>query len=243
MLLKRGAGFKVSITILDVDGTLVDSNYQHVLAWHRAFRSHGVVLELWRIHRHIGMGGDQLVSALAGEHVEREHGDEIRAAARDAYMQMIDEVEPVRHAKELLVELDRRGHTVMLASSAKQEELDRHMGLLDIRELVAGWASAADVVATKPASDLLDVALDRSGADVSDAVMIGDSPWDVMAAQSAGMPTLAVMTGGFSREELLQAGASDVFESVATLCEMLDETILGGAVTPAGFAKNQTTDV
>ena len=89
--------------ILDIDGTLVDSNYQHALAWYRAFRDHGIVLPLWRIHRHIGMGGDQLVAALAGEGFDREQGDDVRAAEKALYMALIDEVRPLEGARELVV--------------------------------------------------------------------------------------------------------------------------------------------
>src|SRR5699024_10754080 len=105
--------------ILDIDGTLVDTNYQHAIAWHRALRDHGYTVQLWEIHRHIGMGGDQIVAALAGDDAEREHGDSIRSAEGDAYGELIDEVEALHGATELLGELRERGATTILASSAK----------------------------------------------------------------------------------------------------------------------------
>src|SRR5947209_14307730 len=108
--------------ILDIDGPLVDTNYQHALAWFRAFRNNGIVLPVWRIHRHIGMGGDQMVGALTDDGVEREKGDDIRGAEKDLYFEMIEEVEPMEGSRELIVDLKRRGHTVVLASSAKAEE-------------------------------------------------------------------------------------------------------------------------
>src|SRR3954454_3385555 len=110
--------------ILDVDGTLVDTNYHHVIAWYRAFRRHDILLPLWRIRRHIGMGGDQVVGALAGEEVERERGDDIRAAEKELYFELIDEVEPFEGARGLIETLKERGHAVVLASSAKAEEID-----------------------------------------------------------------------------------------------------------------------
>jgi len=216
----------VGAAVLDIDGTLVDTNYQHALAWYRAFRSCDVVVPIWRIHRHIGMGGDQLVAALTGEEFERRHGERVRAAEKDAYMAMIDEVAPTDGASELIDELHRRGHEVLLASSAKPEEVEHYLDLLDARERADAWTSAGDVQATKPEPDLVRVALERAGVEPQDAVMVGDSPWDARAAKAAGVPTVAVMTGGFSREELLVAGALAVFESVAELRRALDETPL-----------------
>jgi HAD superfamily hydrolase (TIGR01509 family) len=216
----------MSLAILDVDGTLVDTNYQHTLAWYRAFCEHDIVLPVWRIHRHIGMGGDQLVPALTSEQVEQERGDDIRDAESRCYRELIGEVRPMQDARRLIEDLHERGHTVLLASSAKQQELDHYLQLLDARELVDGWTSSADVQATKPAPDIVQAALDRAGANADEAVMVGDSPWDAEAAARAGVGTIAVMTGGFSEEELKQAGASAVYESVAGLRRALDRTPL-----------------
>jgi HAD superfamily hydrolase (TIGR01509 family) len=216
----------LAVAILDVDGTLVDTNYHHAIAWYRAFRRCGIVLQLWRIHRHIGMGGDQLVRALTGERVESEHGDEIRAAESAQYQELIGEVAPMEGSHELLEELNRRGHTVVLASSARREEVEHYLDLLDARAHARAWTTAADVRATKPEPDLIHRALEKAGGEAEQAVMIGDSPWDAQAASRARVATLAVMTGGFAREELLGAGAEAVFESVAELCRRLDETKL-----------------
>lgn len=215
------------IAILDIDGTLVDTNYHHAMAWNRAFRQHGHVLPVWRIHRHIGMGGDKLVEALCGEEVEREQGDDIRGAEKPLYMAMIDEVEPLAGSRELIADLKQAGHTVILASSAKEDEVDHYLDLLDARELADGWTSSADVEETKPAPDLVRSALDKAGADAGEAVMIGDTPWDVEAAERAGLPTLTVVTGGFCEAELREAGASAVFESVEDLRAGLRQTPLG----------------
>jgi HAD superfamily hydrolase (TIGR01509 family) len=212
--------------ILDIDGTLVDTNYHHSIAWFRAFRQNGVVLPIWRIHRHMGMGGDQLVAAVAGEQTEQEKGDEIRTAEKALYMALIEEVEPMKGARELIVELKGRRHAVVLASSAKAEEVDHYLDLLDVRELADAWTTAADVKATKPSPDLVQTAIDKAGADA--AVMVGDTTWDIKAAQRAGVETIAVITGGFSRAELEEAGAALVYESVAELRERLDETPLAG---------------
>jgi HAD superfamily hydrolase (TIGR01509 family) len=210
--------------ILDVDGTLVDTNYQHTLAWYRAFRGQGIVLPLWRIHRHIGMGGDQLVEALAGAKCDEEQGDEIRAAEKELYLALIDEVEPFEGARELIAALKERGSTVVLASSAKENELEHYLDLLGARDLADAWTTSADVEATKPAPDLVLAALEKAGG--GEAVMVGDTTWDCQAAGKAGVPTVAVLTGGFSEQELEDAGAVALYESIAVLRERLDETPL-----------------
>ncbi|HYU61089.1 MAG TPA: HAD family hydrolase [Solirubrobacterales bacterium] len=211
--------------ILDIDGTLVDTNYHHAVAWYRAFRRHGIVLPVWRVHRHIGMGGDQLVAALAGDAVEEHKGDRIRDAEKELYMELIDEVEPFEAARELIEELKRRGRTVVLASSAKEDEVEHYIELLDARQLADGWTTSADVEATKPEPDLVRAALDKAGEE--QGVMIGDTPWDARAAARAGVETVAVLTGGFAEQELRDAGACAVFESVAELRTELDSTPLG----------------
>jgi HAD superfamily hydrolase (TIGR01549 family) len=212
--------------VLDLDGTLVDTNYHHALAWYRAFRQHGVVLPVWRIHRHIGMGGDQLVGALAGERVEDELGDGIRAAEKALYLALIEETEALDGAAELVRDLKRRGLVVVLATSAKEQELDHYLDLLDVREDADAWTGANDVERTKPHPDLVHAALDKAG-DVDGAVMVGDTVWDVEAAARAGLETICLTTGGFAAQELLDAGAVAVFESVQELRERLDETPLG----------------
>jgi HAD superfamily hydrolase (TIGR01549 family) len=216
---------KPPTAILDIDGTLVDTNYHHTLAWYRAFLKHDVALPLWRIHRHIGMGGDQLVGSLCGEEIERERGDAIRETEGDQYMELIDEVRPFAAARPLIDELRTRGHAVVLASSAKSHEVDHYLDLLDAREAVDGWTTSADVEKTKPHPDLVAAAVEKAGG--KEAVMLGDSTWDCEAAKKIGVPTIAVLTGGFSEQELHQAGAAIVFESLEELIENLDRTPLG----------------
>jgi HAD superfamily hydrolase (TIGR01509 family) len=216
----------MAIAILDIDGTLVDTNYHHTIAWYRAFRQHGIILPLWRIHRHIGMGGDQLVSALTDEQTEEKMGDDIRAAEKVLYFELITEVETMEGSRELIEDLKRRGHTVVLASSAKEDEVEKYLDLLDARDLADAWTTSADVENTKPQPDLVNAALQRAGGEADDAVMVGDTPWDVHAAKDAGVETVTVRTGGFGDDELREAGAIAVFESVAQLREKLDETPL-----------------
>jgi len=212
------------IAVLDVDGTLVDTNYHHAIAWYRAFREHGLTMPVWRIHRHIGMGGDQLVAAVAGKRVEDRQGDSIRAAETALYADLIGEVQPFADARRLLELLADRGHRLVLASSGKRDEVDHYLDLLDARDLVEAWTSSADVDRTKPDPDVVQAAIDKVGG--GEAVMVGDSTWDCEAAARAEVPTVAILTGGFSDQELRQAGAGWVFESLSELCERLDETAL-----------------
>jgi HAD superfamily hydrolase (TIGR01509 family) len=211
--------------ILDIDGTLVDTNYHHAIAWFQAFRQHGHVVPLWRIHRHMGMGGDQLIASLLSEEVEQREGDDIRSAEKALYLSVIEQVEPLRGARELIQDLRDRGRPVVLASSAKPNELDHYLDLLDARELVDGWTSAGDVQRTKPAPDLVLAAMKKVEGDR--AVMVGDSTWDCEAAKAAGIDAIAVLTGGFSEAELRDAGASQVFHSIDDLRIRLDETPFG----------------
>jgi HAD superfamily hydrolase (TIGR01509 family) len=211
--------------ILDIDGTLVDTNYHHAIAWYRAFRQHGHLLPIWRIHRHIGMGGDQLVKALLSEAVDEAEGDDIRSAEKALYLSTIHDVAPLRGASALIQDLSDRGHPVVLASSAKAVEVDHYLDLLGARELADGWTTSADVEATKPEPDLVLAALEKAGD--GPAVMVGDSTWDCEAAKRAGIETIAVLTGGFSEDELLDAGASAVFHSIDDLRVRLDETPFG----------------
>lgn len=219
--------------VLDVDGTLVDTNYQHAIAWHRAFREHGYRVAIWEIHRHIGMGGDQLVEALIGEEGENESGEDLRDAHSEAYGKLIGEVEAMDGASELIADLDDAGATVILASSAAGDEVERYVDLLGAGERIAGATTSADAGRTKPDPELVQVALDQYGSG-GPALMIGDSTWDVKAAEAAGVPTLALLTGGFSEAELREAGAAAVARSIATLREDGVGSVLDLAGTPAG---------
>jgi len=215
----------LTVAILDIDGTLVDTNYHHAVAWHRGFRAHGYTVQLWQIHRHIGMGGDQLVASLIGEQADEQHGESIRDAEKQAYMSLIGEVAPLEGARELLLDLRERDHTVVLASSAKPDEVEHYLDLLVARELASDWTTSADVEQTKPKPDLMLAAMEKAGGD--DAVMIGDSTWDCEAAKRAKVATIGVLTGGFSRDELEDAGAASVYRSIVELRGDLDATPLG----------------
>lgn len=213
-----------STAIVDIDGTLVDTNYHHVLAWQRAMTAHGHEVPGWQIHRTIGMGGDQLVGHLLGDEVENRQGDDLRAAESERYQELIGEVRPFPGARDLLGRLHDEGLTVVLASSAKEEELEHYLELLDARPVVDAWTSSADVEATKPAPDVVEAALERAGD--RDAVLIGDTVWDVEAAARAGIPAIAVLSGGVGADELRDAGAIHIVDDVRALTADLAATLL-----------------
>ncbi len=213
--------------ILDIDGTLVDSNYHHVIAWYRALRGQGLVLPLWRIHRAIGMGGDQLVEALAGEQVERRYGDDLREAWVEEFDPMLGEIKALEGATELLDQLRRRGFKLVLASSGKPQHVEHFLELIDGRSYAQAWTTSQDVEATKPAPDLMAVAVGK--VDGARGVALGDSTWDFVAAKKLDLPTIAVRTGGFSDAELQKAGADQVFDSLPELVASIDDTAFRAA--------------
>jgi HAD superfamily hydrolase (TIGR01509 family) len=216
-----------TIAVLDVDGTLIDSNYQHALAWYRALRSVGEIHPVWRLHRLIGMGGDQLVTALGGEDLERRVGDEARKRQGQEVDALIDEMAPLPGARDLLVAIKDRGHRLVLASSGQERHVETFLDVLDARDLADAWTSSSDVEASKPEPDLLQVALQKLGASPeASSVMVGDSVWDVEAAKKAGMPAIVVRSGGFGDDELRGAGAVALYDTPGDLAAALDDTPL-----------------
>jgi len=213
----------VPAALLDVDGTLIDTNYHHALAWYRAFRDKGIVLPVWRIHRHIGMGGDQLVPALVPDIDDALH-EVVEETRSERYGELIGEVQAFDQAHELIADLKEGGATVVVASSSPQDELDHYLDLLDARELLDAWTTKDDVEATKPEPDVVAAALAKAASD--EAVMLGDTPWDVKAAERAGLATICLLTGGWSRQELVDAGAAAVYESIPELRQNLGKAPL-----------------
>jgi HAD superfamily hydrolase (TIGR01509 family) len=217
------SGASAPAVLFDVDGTLVDSNYLHVHAWYRAFTDAGLNVEAWRIHRSIGMDGSTLVASLA------ERADEdTRALVKDLhsshYKKTASMLRPLPGARELLERVKALGLQVVLASSAAEDELSMLRRVLARDDLVSAVTSSKDVDTAKPQPDIIHVALERVGADVANAVFVGDAVWDVEACKRAGVATIALLSGGVSRAELEMAGAQHIFDNALDLCEHLDST-------------------
>jgi phosphoglycolate phosphatase-like HAD superfamily hydrolase len=212
--------------ILDVDGTLVDSNYHHALAWSRAFRRHGHDIELWRIHRAIGMGGDKLVAHVAGDEVEQSEGDALRDAWTREFDGLIGEVRPFAGSRPLLEAVKAKGLHLVLASSGQPKHVRTFLDLFGGRSLADAWTTSDDVEESKPAADLLAVALERVGG--RQGVMVGDATWDAEAAVAGGMPAIGLLTGGFAEGELRAAGVVDVYAGPSELRSALSDGRLDG---------------
>jgi HAD superfamily hydrolase (TIGR01549 family) len=216
-----------AIAVLDIDGTLIDSNYHHALAWFRALRAVGETYPVWRLHRLVGMGGDELLTALGGEQLQARVGDRAPELQGKEIDGLIDEMVPLPGARDLLVAIKERGHRLVLASSGQQRHVEAFVDLLDARDVVDDWTTSSDVDAAKPSPDLLQVALKKLGAP-SDAasVMVGDSVWDIVAAKKAGMPAIAVRSGGYGDTELEEAGALAIYDTPGDLATALGDTPL-----------------
>jgi HAD superfamily hydrolase (TIGR01509 family) len=198
--------------LLDVDGTLVDSNYLHTLAWSRALHAGGEWAPMSAIHRLVGMGGDQLVQHLTGR-----RDDALAGLWREHYEALMDEVRPFPGATELLSALHGRGMRVILASSSPADHVRHMVDLLDAGPVIDGTTSADDADVSKPAPDIFEAALRVGGIDRQRALVVGDSTWDIQAARAAGMATIGVETGGYSRHELMEEGACGVHQDVQEL--------------------------
>ncbi len=191
-----------------MDGTLVDSNHHHSLAWSRAFKRYGLTVPLWRIHRAIGMGGDKLVAEVSDQRTEDEVGDGLRDRWTLEFDLLIGEVRPFDGTRPLLETLKRRGLHVVLASSGQPARRDVPRPLR--RPVCRRCLDHADARESKPAADLLHAALDR--VEGSSGVMVGDATWDAQAAVAARMPSIGLRTGGFGEAELRDAGETEVFD-------------------------------
>lgn len=215
------------VAIFDVDGTLMDTNYHHALAWSRAFLRFDLSFPVWRLHRAIGMGGDRFVAHVAGPGVEERHGDELRAAWTEEFNRFVPEVRAFEGTRAVLEHVRRRGFRLVLASSGEKSQVEAFLELIDGAELAEAWTTADDAESSKPAPDILEAAMARVPG--SSGVMVGDSIWDCEAANRLGFPTIGLLTGGYARCELEDAGADSVFASLAELRIGLDDTPLARA--------------
>lgn len=200
--------------LLDIDGTLLDTNWLHTVAWWRAFRTCGLTIPMARIHRLVGMGGDRLVPTAAGREV-----DGAEDAYADEFEGLRDQVVALPGAQELIAALDRAGLRVVLASSARQSDLDHFRAVIDMDDVLAGATSSGDVDESKPSQKIFDVALDRFGLDRSSTLVVGDTGWDGEAAERAGLRFVGVETGGWTAADLRHAGAVAVYADAAALAE------------------------
>lgn len=196
--------------LFDVDGTLVDTNYLHALAWSRAFVDVGEWAPMNAIHRLVGMGSERLVEELLGKPSEA-----AADARKERYAELIDEARLFPGAAQLLQRAHDEGLVVVLASSAPRDELDRMIELLDAGDAIDATTSADDVGEAKPAPDVFEAALRAGGVDRELCLVVGDSIWDVQAARAAGIGCVAVESGGFSAHELREEGAVAVHRDPA----------------------------
>ncbi|GAA4155878.1 HAD family hydrolase [Gryllotalpicola daejeonensis] len=210
----------IRAVLFDIDGTLVDSNYLHVAAWHRAFQATGEQVDAWRIHRGIGQDSATLLSSLVGERSDEwvEHAKSLHTRF---YEDLASRLRVFDGARELITELDRRGVRVVLATSAPEDELSLLTGLLAVDDAVYATTSADDVDTAKPDPDIIGIALERAGVGAAEAIMIGDAVWDMKASRRAGVTPYAVLSGGVGAEELREAGAQGVFEDARAVLEHL----------------------
>ena len=213
--------------VFDIDGTLVDSTYHHALAWQRAFDDNDVTLPFWKIHRTIGMGGDKLIAHVAGDEVEERLGDTLRDVWREEYIKIKSEVRVLPGATALVKKLAADGYLVALASSGDPEFADEALDDLDIRDDVATLKTSSDADESKPEPDIVFVTLDAVGT--GRAVLVGDTPYDVEAAERAGLKCIALRSGGYSEAELVDAGAVLVVDAPEDLMDVDWEQYLAAA--------------
>ncbi len=213
--------------IFDVDGTLVDSNDLHIEAWREAFAHYGIGLAYDQIHAQIGKGGDQLIPVFCSQEQVDKFGDELDRLRLEIFTRdYLPQVRPFPHVRELFERLRDDGLQIALATSSKQTELQSHLENLDVEDLLDGATSADDAEHSKPCPDIFEAALGRlDGVRPSEAVVVGDTPYDAIAAAKAGMQTIALLSGGFSEETLREAGAIEVYVDVADLLEHYEEWI------------------
>lgn len=217
----------LAAVLFDVDGTLVDSNYLHAVCWWEAFIQAGHDVPMARIHRTVGMGSDQLLDALLPADRDRAADDGMRAAHGALYATYWSRQRPLPGAADLLRACKRRGLRVVLASSADVREFAALRAVLAAGDAIDEATSSADVERSKPAPDLVQVALDKAGVRPDAAVFVGDTIWDVRACGKAGVPCVGLLSGGISRAELLDAGAVEVYEGPAELLDALPRSVLG----------------
>jgi HAD superfamily hydrolase (TIGR01509 family) len=214
--------------IFDVDGTLVDSNNLHVEAWQQAFKRYGKEIAFEDVHKQMGKGGDQLMPVFCSPEELNSYGSELEKQRVDLFAnQYLPRVKPFPKVRELFERIKNDGFRIVLASSATEDEVETHKKNLGIKDLLETSTSADDAEKSKPHPDIFQAALSRLGnAKPEEAVVIGDTPYDVIAASKAGIQTIGLLSGGFTEDELRETGAVEIYRDIADLLENYDESLL-----------------
>jgi HAD superfamily hydrolase (TIGR01509 family) len=223
---EKGEG-PVTAALFDVDGTLVDTNYLHTVTWWEAFAQAGYEVPMADIHRAIGMGSGQMLDKLLPEDRDRDSDTDVRMAHSTLYATYRSRLRPLRGAADLLRACKQRGLAVVLASSADQAEFDALRAALDAEDAIDATTYSGDVESSKPAPDLVEVALDKIGVPAGEAVFTGDTVWDVQACRKAGVPCIGLLSGGVSSDELTSAGAAEIYRGPGDLLAALSDSLLG----------------
>ncbi len=213
--------------LFDVDGTLVDSNYLHTVAWWQAFRRMDLDVPMSAVHRAIGMGGDKLVEHLLGEDRDKDQDEKLDATHGAIFSTWWPSLRSFDGARELLLACAEKELTVVLASSASEPELKVLRTVIDADSAIAAATSSSDAEESKPSPDILQAALDSSSLTAQDTIFVGDSVWDVKAAAELEIPTIGLLSGGTSEAELRDAGASEIWNDPRELLENLETSMLG----------------
>jgi HAD superfamily hydrolase (TIGR01509 family) len=205
------------VVVLDVDGTLMDTNYLHTEAWARAFEKAGYRVPREKVHKQVGKGAELLIHEFVDDD---DAVEEIQNLHSEFYQGFQKFGHPLPGAKELLSSLKERGYQVWFVTSAKDEELEHHMQELEAEDNIAGVVNSSSVDNAKPAPDIFEEALRRAGTTAEETVALGDAIWDVRSAKDAGIRTVAVLSGGaFHTQDLEEAGAVAVYEDCAAILE------------------------
>jgi len=217
---------KIRAVLFDVDGTLVDSNDAHAHAWVAAFTEFGIPVEFAEVRRRIGMGGDKLMPDLSGLDEESPLGSAVATRRGEIFVdRFLPLLKPFPESGRLIAELKARGHTVVAASSAKRDELKHLLAIAGAQTLMDGSTSSDDASNSKPDPDIIHAALKRAQASSADAVMIGDTPYDIEASRRAGIAVIAFRCGGWTDEDL--AGATAIYDGPWDLLSKIDESLVG----------------
>ena len=214
--------------LFDVDGTLVDTNYLHAVTWWQAFAQAGHHVPMAEIHRAIGMGSDQLLERLLPGDRDKDADSGLQMAHDALYATFWTRLRPLPGAVELLRACKARGLTVVLASSAGEAESGALRAALDAEDAIDDATFSGEVERSKPAPDLVQVALEKAAVPAEQAVFVGDTVWDAQASQKAGVPCIGLLSGGIGREELADAGAAQIYAGPGELLARLSHSLICG---------------